>query len=88
LVEQNAQLKREAALADRKLAARNERIQNLEDLLEEAKTRLLTQNKKFDQQLHTVRERLEQARSAKSQSGMALSFGRIAKPLRGKGAAV
>lgn len=88
LVEQNTQLKREAALADRKLSARNERIQNLEDLLQEAKQRLLTQNEKFDQQLHTVRERLEQARSAKSQNGMALNFGRIAKPLRGRGAAV
>lgn len=43
---------------------------------------------RFDQQLHTVRERLEQARSAKSQNGMALNFGRIAKPLRGRGAAV
>ncbi|KAJ8656579.1 hypothetical protein O0I10_007656 [Lichtheimia ornata] len=88
LVEQNTQLKREAALADRKLSARNERIQNLEDLLQEAKQRLLTQNEKFDQQLHTVRERLEHARSAKSQNGMALNFGRIAKPLRGRGAAV
>lgn len=46
LVEQNTQLKREAALADRKLSARNERIQNLEDLLQEAKQRLLTQNEK------------------------------------------
>ncbi|KAI9276977.1 kinesin heavy chain [Phascolomyces articulosus] len=86
LVEQNAQLKKEAALSDRKLIARNERIQNLETLLQEAKERLLSQNEKFDAQLHTVRERLEQARSAKSQGGMALSFGRIAKPLRGRGA--
>lgn len=46
LVEQNSQLKKEAALADRKLAARNERIQNLEMLLQEAKQRLLTQNEK------------------------------------------
>ena len=41
---------------------------------------------RFEAQLHTVRERLEQARSAKSQGGMALGFGRIAKPLRGRGA--
>ncbi|KAI7858192.1 hypothetical protein BDC45DRAFT_434455, partial [Circinella umbellata] len=87
LVEQNSQLKKEAALADRKLVARNERIQNLETLLQEAKQRLLSQNEKFEAQLHTVRERLEQARSAKSQGGMAgLNFSKIAKPLRGRGA--
>lgn len=69
------------------MATRNERIQNLEALLQEAKQRLLTQNEKFEAQLQAVRERLEQARSAKSQSGMAaLNFGRIAKPLRGRGA--
>jgi kinesin family member 5 len=39
---------------------------------------------RFEAQLQAVRERLEQARSSKSQNSMAaLSFGRIAKPLRG-----
>lgn len=46
LVEQNSHLKKEAALSDRKLSARNERIQNLEYLLKEAQNKLLTQNDK------------------------------------------
>jgi kinesin family protein 5 len=42
---------------------------------------------RFEAQLQAVRERLEQARSQKSQTAMAaLNFGRIAKPLRGGGA--
>ncbi|KAI9313464.1 kinesin heavy chain [Dichotomocladium elegans] len=89
LVEQNGSLKKEVALAERKLIARNERIQSLETLLQDAQEKLISQNQKFEAQLQAVRERLEQARTQqKSQGPMsALSFGRIAKPLRG-GAAV
>ncbi|KAI7885574.1 kinesin heavy chain [Lichtheimia hyalospora FSU 10163] len=85
LVDQNASLKKEVALAERKLIARNERIQSLETLLQDAQEKLITQNQKFETQLQAVRERLEQARSQqKTQNPMsALSFGRIAKPLRG-----
>lgn len=88
-MDQNASLKKEVALAERKLIARNERIQSLETLLQDAQEKLITQNQKFEAQLTAVRERLEQARTQqKSQGPMgALSFGRIAKPLRG-GAAV
>ncbi|KAJ8660276.1 kinesin heavy chain [Lichtheimia ornata] len=90
LVDQNASLKKEVALAERKLIARNERIQSLETLLQDAQEKLITQNQKFEAQLTAVRERLEQARTQqKSQGPMgALSFGRIAKPLRGGAAAV
>ncbi|CEP14848.1 hypothetical protein [Parasitella parasitica] len=87
LVEQNSHLKKEAALSDRKLSARNERIQNLEYLLKEAQNKLLTQNDKFESQLQAVRGRLEQARTHKSQGNSMLNFNRIAKPLRG-GAAI
>ncbi|CAO3685378.1 unnamed protein product [Umbelopsis ramanniana] len=84
LVEQNSSLKKEVAIAERKLTARNERIQSLESLLQDAQEKLISQNQKFEAQLQAVRERLEQARSSKSQNSMAaLSFGRIAKPLRG-----
>ncbi|KAJ2958577.1 hypothetical protein NQZ79_g5845 [Umbelopsis isabellina] len=87
LVEQNSTLKKEVALAERKLTARNERIQSLETLLQDAQERLISQNQKFEAQLQAVRERLEQARTQKSQNAMAaLNFGRIAKPLRGGGA--
>ncbi|GAA5808547.1 hypothetical protein MFLAVUS_001938 [Mucor flavus] len=88
LVEQNSSLKKEVAVAERKLIARNERIQSLEALLQDAQEKLINQNQKFEAQLQAVRERLEQARTQKSQSSMALNFGRVAKPLRGGGAVI
>jgi len=64
LVDQNSALKKEAGIAERKLLARNERIQNLEALLQDADRRLAVQNQKFEAQLQAVRERLDQARGA------------------------
>lgn len=97
-------LKKEAGIAERKLLARNERIQNLEALLQDADRRLSTQNQKFEVQLQAVKERLDQARgwvyhslvwaslknyiAQKAPAASPLSFGRIAKPLRGGGGAV
>ncbi|KAG8901134.1 hypothetical protein FRB99_005550, partial [Tulasnella sp. 403] len=85
LVDQNTMLKKEAGIAERKLLARNERIQNLELMLQDAERRLNAQNARFEEQLKQVRDRLEQARAQKQQSTASLSFGRIAKPLRGGG---
>jgi kinesin family protein 5 len=93
LVEQNSTLKKEVAIAERKLSARNERIQSLEQLLHEAQDNLTSQNHKFEQQLQLVRERLEQARMARASNASAVGItgvggflqGRIAKPLRGGG---
>ena len=62
LVDQNSALKKEAGIAERKLLARNERIQNLEALLQDADRRLSIQNQKFEAQLQAVKERLDQAR--------------------------
>jgi len=62
LVDQNSALKKEAGIAERKLLARNERIQNLEALLQDADRRLALQNQKFEAQLQAVRDRLDQAR--------------------------
>nr|GAT53202.1 kinesin heavy chain [Mycena chlorophos] len=87
LVDQNSTLKKEAGIAERKLLARNERIQNLEALLQDADRRLSVQNQKFEAQLQAVKERLDQARAQKTASSSPLSFGRIAKPLRGGGGA-
>ncbi|KAK9768044.1 hypothetical protein K7432_001631 [Basidiobolus ranarum] len=87
LVEQNTSLKKEVAIAERKLIARNERIQSLETLLQDAQLKLTSQQQKFEAQMQAVKERLEQARTAKVNTGMmGFSFGRIAKPLRGGGA--
>jgi kinesin family protein 5 len=47
LVEQNAQLKKEVAIADRKLAARGERIHGLEQLLGESQEKLMQANHRY-----------------------------------------
>jgi hypothetical protein len=47
LVEQNSSLKKEVAIAERKLTARNERIQSLESLLQDAQEKLISQNQKY-----------------------------------------
>ncbi|THW94753.1 kinesin-domain-containing protein [Aureobasidium pullulans] len=99
LVEQNAQLKKEVAIADRKLAARGERIHGLEQLLGESQEKLMQANHRFEAQLTAVKERLEAAKvSAATRNGninvaggaAPNGFGsqlgsRIAKPLRGGG---
>ena len=71
LVDQNSALKKEAGIAERKLLARNERIQNLEALLQDADRRLALQNQKFEAQLQAVKDRLDQARGAVFPSGSA-----------------
>ncbi|KXS99261.1 hypothetical protein AC578_6189 [Pseudocercospora eumusae] len=94
LVEQNAQLKKEVAIAERKLVARGERIRGLEGLVQESQEKLMLANHKFESQLMAVKERLEAAKTG-STRGLPHSpapntfgnnpFGRIAKPLRGGG---
>ena len=98
LVDQNTSLKKEVAIAERKLLARNDRIMSLEQLLGESQEKLTQANHRFEAQLQAVKERLESAKASQSNRGMAqsaagaqggyagLSFGaRIAKPLRGGG---
>jgi kinesin family member 5 len=47
LVEQNAQLKKEVAIAERKLVARGERIRGLEGLVHESQEKLMVANHKY-----------------------------------------
>lgn len=47
LVEQNSALKKEVAIAERKLIARNERIQSLESLLQDSQEKMATANHKY-----------------------------------------
>ena len=70
LVEQNASLKKEVAIAERKLIARNERIVSLESLLQDAQSKLQQQNARFETQLATVRERLEAAKNKSATGGL------------------
>ncbi|CAI2186711.1 1802_t:CDS:2 [Funneliformis geosporum] len=70
-------------IAERKNLARNERIHALEALLKEAQDKLVSQNERSEEQLQKVRERLENTRSQKYSSFSGLTFGSIAKPLRG-----
>lgn len=46
LVEQNSHLKKEAAISERKLATRNERIQTLEAMLQEAQDNYYAETQK------------------------------------------
>ncbi|KAG6015803.1 Kinesin heavy chain [Claviceps pusilla] len=93
LVEQNSALKKEVAIAERKLIARNERIQSLESLLQDSQEKMAAANHKFEVQLASVKERLELAKAGSTKgltsSGESFSFAtagsRIAKPLRGGG---
>ena len=77
LVEQNTSLKKEVAIAERKLIARNERILSLEGLLADSQEKLTAANHRyvspylllppliyhsFEQQLQAVKERLEAAK--------------------------
>lgn len=48
LVEQNSSLKKEVAIAERKLIARNERITSLEGLLQESQEKLTQANHRYD----------------------------------------
>ncbi|QIW97643.1 hypothetical protein AMS68_003161 [Peltaster fructicola] len=79
LVEQNTQLKKEVAIAERKLVARGERIRGLEGLVAESQDKLMVANHKyvaadtaridadissrFETQLMAVKERLEAAKT-------------------------
>ena len=62
LVEQNYHLKKDLAVAERKLQARNERILSLENLLGEAQKKIDQQNVKFETQLGQLREKLQDSR--------------------------
>ncbi|KAF1941315.1 hypothetical protein EJ02DRAFT_348025 [Clathrospora elynae] len=94
LVEQNSSLKKEVAIAERKLIARNERIQSLESLLQDSQEKLTAANHRFESQLTAVKERLEAAKAGSTRglgsphAGASFAGGvgsRIAKPLRGGG---
>jgi len=94
LVEQNSSLKKEVAIAERKLIARNERISSLESLLQDSQEKLTAANHRFESQLTAVKERLEAAKAGSTRGLNSPSGGfsfagagsRIAKPLRGGGA--
>ena len=87
LVEQNTSLKRDVALAEKRLLARNDRIQNLETLLQDSQDKLNSANARFDLQMQAVQEKVARAEALAQKNqlmGGAFSLGsRIARPLRG-----
>ncbi|KAI4100893.1 MAG: hypothetical protein L6R37_005208 [Teloschistes peruensis] len=64
VVEQNLALKKEVAIAERKLLARNERIEALEALLHDSQEKLTAANHRFEMQLTQVKDRLEMAKAS------------------------
>ncbi|KAK9248163.1 P-loop containing nucleoside triphosphate hydrolase protein [Lipomyces tetrasporus] len=96
LVDQNAQLKRELAISERKLRARDERTAGLEMLLQDAQERLAIETQGFETRLGALRERLDDVKAFRKQAdgdkspgstGITALHGsqRIVKPLRGGG---
>ncbi|KAI9141288.1 kinesin heavy chain [Paraphysoderma sedebokerense] len=85
LVEQNTTLKKDIAIAERKLIARNERIQHLEDMLQETQANLASQKQSFESKLSELRQRLRDSSTTPTQPSSEWSWGRVAKPLRGGG---
>ncbi|KAK9495583.1 P-loop containing nucleoside triphosphate hydrolase protein [Lipomyces doorenjongii] len=96
LVDQNAQFKRELAISERKLRVRDERIEGLEMLLQDAQERLAMEAQGFETRLGSLRERLEDVKAFRKQADGKRSPGsnsimslqgsqRIVKPLRGGG---
>lgn len=71
LVEQNSSLKKEVAIAERKLTARGERIHSLEHLLSESQDKLNEQNARYESQMAMLRERFQLARSIAPNAGNA-----------------
>jgi kinesin family protein 5 len=57
LVEQNNSLKKDVAIAERKLIARNERIQSLESLLQDSQEKLTQANHRLAYTFHTSSDR-------------------------------
>jgi kinesin family protein 5 len=54
-VEQNSTLKKDVAIAERKLLARNERISNLEILLTNAQEEITAAEKRFEKRYELIR---------------------------------
>ncbi|KAJ2707511.1 hypothetical protein FB645_000687 [Coemansia sp. IMI 203386] len=83
LVTQNTDLKKQNALAERKLQARTERITYLENRLQDMSNQLEAWKRKAEE-LQTVRPQDSRAAVQASNSNV-LRFSRIAKPMRGGG---
>ena len=63
LVEQNSSLKKEVAIAERKLIARNERIEELEQQVHEATQNINQKSRYMEEQLVLLKQRLEEGSS-------------------------
>lgn len=93
LVDQNAQLKREVAMNERKLRLRNEKVLALEQSLHATQERLANETETFDRKMSQLIERYDDAkmfrRQAEGLGGSSPTSGnanqRIVKPLRGGG---
>lgn len=92
LVEQNSNLKKEVALAERKLLTRNERIEALTLNVKESEERLERKSKNFDETIAKFKVKFD-SRNENNRNGNVsgpgsvggVGFGRIAIPIRGGG---
>jgi hypothetical protein len=80
LVEQNSSLKKEVAIAERKLIARNERIQSLESLLQDSQEKLTAANHRYVQSLEIWKNILTNTTGSKRSSRPSKSVSRPRNP--------
>lgn len=69
LVEQNSSLKKEVAIAERKLIARNERIQSLEQLLQDSQEKLTAANHRYVESISYLHSLIDVERKNVYESG-------------------
>jgi flagellar basal body rod protein FlgC len=74
LVDQNQSLKKDITVAEKKLFARNERIQSLEVLLHEAQSTLEQQDARFTAQMTEIQKRLHSAQESRPLLGVRIQI--------------
>ncbi|KAJ2556714.1 hypothetical protein EV175_001821, partial [Coemansia sp. RSA 1933] len=85
LVMQNADIKKQSALSERKLNARNERISYLENRLQDSNNQGEAWRRKAEELQSLRNHEASRSSAAHSSGGNVLRFSRIAKPMRGGG---
>lgn len=73
LVDQNTALKKDVAIAERKLIARNERIQNIEASIQATEVRVASQNLKYEAAVMDLRARIDQMTGKTDPTGFSSS---------------
>lgn len=85
LVDQNLSLKQKLDVAEKKMANRNERILDLEKILQELTAKMTSDHEVHEAEISRLEGKIKELQEHPSSAKMEFSFGggRVAKPLRG-----